>query len=151
MDPMHAPQLPGTPDPQDARAPRALALLGLLVGLQAVALIVYGVAQTVLAFSGAGRMPWGSVLLMALLFFGYGAWLLGAVRALYRRRLWPRALVLLTQVFMVVLTVQMLGSWGWAVLVAVVVALLVLLCLFSTPVQKWLLASPAVPGETTAP
>ncbi len=85
-------------------------------------------------------MPVGAIMIMSLLYVGYGAWLLGSARNLIRGSLWPRALILLTQIFLVVISVQLAGSWGWGMAAwPIVYGALVAVLLFSQPVQSHLL------------
>lgn len=101
-------------------APGLVRLLALLVALQGTALVLLGLFQTVEGLFAVRVMPLGAVLLLALLYIGYGLWLVGAAAALLRGRLWPRALVVVTQAFLVLISVQSSGLWGWPVTILLV-------------------------------
>ncbi|RUQ22348.1 hypothetical protein D8M21_02520 [Kocuria sp. HSID16901] len=122
------------------RAPRAVWILSGMVGLEGLGLVIAGIVQTIGAFVEDHAMPVGAIMIMSLLYVGYGAWLLGSARSLIRGSLWPRALILLTQIFLVVISVQLAGSWGWGMAAwPIVYGALVAVLLFSQPVQSHLL------------
>lgn len=126
------------------RAPGAVRLLCVLVAAEGAVLAAAGLWQTVQAFIADHVMPIGAIVLMGLMYLGYGLWLLLASRAIGRGSLWPRALVLLTQVFLVVVCLQLVSLWSWAWAVAgVVYAVVTVLVLFAPAVQRYLLASHA--------
>ncbi len=85
-------------------------------------------------------MPFGAIVIMSLLYIGYGLWLIGAARSTVKGSLWPRALILLTQIFLIVIALQMASAWGWLlVAVPVLYGVLVGVLLFSAAVQNHLL------------
>lgn len=129
------------------RPRRAVWLLAGLVGLEGLCLVAAGLFQTVGAIVETHSMPFGAILIMSLLYIGYGAWLAGAARAVLRGSLWPRALILLTQVFLVVIALQMVSAWGWLlVMLPVLYGVVVALLLFSGPVQSHLLRANGLDG-----
>lgn len=123
-------------------SPRAVRILSGMVAVEAAALAVIGVVQSVLALTAEHQMPVAAIALMSLLYIGYGLWLLGSARALLAGHLWPRALILLTQVFLAIISTQMASLWGWPLAIwAVVYAVLTVSLLFTPMVQKHLLAA----------
>ncbi len=85
-------------------------------------------------------MPFGAIVIMSFLYIGYGLWLIGAARSTVKSSLWPRALILLTQIFLIVIAMQMASAWGWLlVAVPVLYGVIVGVLLFSAPVQNHLL------------
>lgn len=122
-------------------APAPVRVLALLVFAEAAALVVIGLVQTVLAVTAEHEMPLGAIALMSLLYIGYGLWLLAGVLALCLGRLWSRALILLTQIFLAVISMQMASMWGWPVAIwAVIYAVVTVTLLFSGQVQHHLLS-----------
>lgn len=133
------------------RPSRSVYILAGLVALEGLALALTGVFQTVAAFVDEHAMPVAAIMIMSLLYIGYGVWLLGAARGLLKGSLWPRALILLSQIFLVVISVQLAGSWGWGLAVwPILYGALVALLLFSNPVQRHLLRANDLPGRDAA-
>ncbi|MBE8526821.1 hypothetical protein ILP97_56775 [Amycolatopsis sp. H6(2020)] len=132
---------PSAADAPRVRPSRTVLLLCALVALEAAALIVVGLIQAVQAFLSPHVMPAGAIVLMGLLYLGYGVWLMAAARGLRAGRLWSRALILLTQVFLILVSIQLIfpSSRLLAVLLGVLGAVILML-LFSSPVQRHLLA-----------
>jgi hypothetical protein len=122
------------------RPPRAVVLLSVLVGLEALGLMLLGLVQIGESFFLERTMPLGAILLMALIYIGFGLWLGLAARSAYRGRMWPRALIVLAQVFLIIISVQSAPVWGWPIaILPILYGVLVVLILFSRPVQAHLL------------
>ncbi|MCP3426510.1 hypothetical protein NBM05_10990 [Rothia sp. AR01] len=132
--------VPSPADHDVVRAPRAVVLLSVLVGLEAAALVLLGLIQIAETFFLERTMPVGAIVLMSLIYIGFGLWLGLAARAAHRGRMWPRALIILAQVFLVIISVQSAPVWGWPIaILPILYGLLVALILFSRPVQAHLL------------
>ncbi|WP_129658943.1 hypothetical protein [Rothia halotolerans] len=146
-DPLDAESIPQTPGPSP-RPPRAVTLLSVLVGLEALGLMLLGLVQIAESFFLERTMPLGAILLMALIYIGFGLWLGLAARSAYRGRMWPRALIVLAQVFLIVISVQSAPVWGWLIaILPILYGVLVALILFSRPVQTHLLREARRPAE----
>lgn len=131
-----------------SRPSRSVKILAGLVAVEGLALAVTGVFQTVAAFVDEHAMPVAAIMIMSLLYIAYGVWLLGAARGLLRGSLWPRALILLSQIFLVVISVQLAGEWGWGLAPwPILYGALVALLLFSNPVQRHLLRANDLPAR----
>lgn len=123
------------PDPQDPssepgarpiRAPWPLLLALVAVALEAVVLIVLGIAETVALDSA--RLAMG--ISTALFFVGYGAFLLFCARSMWRGETWARSIVVMGQL------IQLGTAWSnrdanpTAAAVAAVVAVVALVGIF---------------------
>ena len=124
-----------------ARRPWQLAVVVLLVLLEAAALVGLGAAWLVDLVTGGAQSP-GATAFLALFALGVGAFLALAARGLWQGRRWGRSPVMTWQVLLVVLGLGWLGtalSEGAgavvaAVLVVLVVALVVAVGLLLPPV-----------------
>ena len=112
-------------DTSDIRRPAALAVLCVLVLLQAGALVGLAVVWTADLARGASALPAAAVFL-ALFALGVAAVLVLAARGLWARRRWARSPVMTWQVLRVVMAVGWLSSDpAWWVALVLVSAVLV--------------------------
>lgn len=138
----------GPESPSSQRPSLPVVVLAVLVALEGLGLVVAGLVQTVEVFFQDHAMPFGAIVIMSLLYIGYGLWLLGAARSVTKGSLWPRALILLTQVFLIVISMQMISVWGlFLALLPVAYGVLVGILLFSSPVQNHLLRANDLPAR----
>ena len=123
----HQPPLPGPAAPGRGRSPAPLTAAAALVALEALVLVLFGLAE--LRWLSTTRLAMGAT--TSLFFVAYGAGLGWCAWQLLRLRSWTRAPVVLAQL------IQILVAWGFrggsttAVAVAlIVVAVVVLLGVF---------------------
>ena len=132
--------------PHPATRPWTARLVSLLVGLEAVALAVVGVRFLASLFT-PHVLPVGGIVFAAVVLFGGAVWLGAAARGTWRGLRWPRAAVLVTQAFLIVVGFSAArGGFPVAGIPAVAVAVVTLLALFARPTVAWMARSSRYPA-----
>lgn len=118
--------------------PWTAAVVSVLVAVEAVALLVVAVAQLVSLVTGHA-LPVAGILFAAVVLTGGAVWLGAAARGAWNGLRWPRAAVLVSQAFLLIVGLSFLQSvpGGWGLGVAAV-AVVTILCLFAPPTVAWM-------------
>ena len=118
--------------------PWTASVVAVLVGAEALALLV-GACALLVSLFGAHVLPVPGILFAAVVLLGGALWLAAASRDTWRGRRWPRAAVLVSQAFLLVVGLSLLqtGLLAWGVVVAAVAAVTIL-CLFAPPSVAWM-------------
>ena len=126
---------------------RALLLAGALLGVQALAVLAFGVFEVTQIRPANAAMGIG----VALMIMAYGVLLAAVARAVARGRRWSRGLAVVTQLVLLLLAYSVRQPpTTWAGLVMGLVALTVLVCLLlPTSTRTFLGEDP--PGPEPAP
>lgn len=129
-----------------SRRPAPVTVLAAAVALEAIGLGLLAVGFLISIF-GRHVIPLGG-LIFATVVLGLGAtWLAAAARDSFRGKRWPRAAILVSQVFLIVVGISIfemgLGVWGSA---AVILALVTLVCLFQRSAVAWMSESQRYPA-----
>ena len=121
-----------------ATRPWTAAVVTVLVALEALALLLGSLGLLVSLFS-SHVLPVVGILFGTVVLAGGAVWLAAAARGTWQGLRWPRAAVLVSQAFLLVVGLSFLqmtlGGWG---LVAAAVAVVCILCLFAPPTVAWM-------------
>ncbi|MDO4918639.1 hypothetical protein [Kocuria sp.] len=124
-------QAPGT-------RPWTASTVTVLVALEALGLLVLAAGFLVSLFSGH-VLPLAGVLFAAVVLAGGSVWLAAASRGAWRGQRWPRAAILVSQAFLLIVGLSLLraafAAWGAAL---AVLAVTTILCLFAPPTVAWM-------------
>ena len=105
----------------------------MLVALESLALLVIAVGLVVSLFTGH-VLPVAGIVFASVVLVGGALWLAAAARGVLGGMRWPRAAVLVSQAFLLIVGLSFLqvalGGWGMAL---AVVAVVTILCLFAPP------------------
>ncbi|RKQ36706.1 hypothetical protein [Kocuria tytonis] len=118
--------------------PWTASVVSVLVGVEAVALLVAALALFASLFS-SHVLPVAGIVFGTVVLAGGALWLAAAARGAWSGRRWPRAAVLVSQAFLLIIGLSFLqvalGAWG---IVAAVIAVVTILCLFAPPTMVWM-------------
>ena len=113
-------------------------LIGAVVGLEAVALAYVGARFVTSLFSGHA-VPTAGVVFGAVVLLGAAVWLGSAAWGTVKGLRWPRAAILVSQAFVVIMGISLTQVGARAVGVACVTAAIVtLIALFNRPTVTWM-------------
>ena len=113
--------------------PWTATVVAVLVALESLALLVIAVGLVASLFTGH-VLPVAGIVFASVVLVGGALWLAAAARGVLGGMRWPRAAVLVSQAFLLVVGLSLLqvalGGWGIAL---AVVAVVTILCLFAPP------------------
>lgn len=125
---------PGTTGPR----PWTASVITVLVALEAVALLAVVVGLVVSLFS-VHVLPVAGIVFAIVVLTAGALWLGAAARGTWRGLRWPRAAVLVSQAFLLIVGLSFLqiamGFWG---IVVAAVAVVTVLCLFAPRTVAWM-------------
>ena len=118
--------------------PWTVSVITVLVAVEAAALLAIAVGLVVSLFS-VHVLPVGGIIFATVVLAGGAMWLGAAARGTWRGLRWPRAAVLVSQAFLLIIGLSFLqiamGFWG---IVVAVVAVVTVLCLFAPLTVAWM-------------
>ena len=118
--------------------PWSAAVVTVLVALEALALLLAALGLLASLFS-AHVLPVAGIVFGTVVLAGGSVWLAAAARGTWGGLRWPRAAVLGSQAFLLVVGLSFLqvalGGWGF---VTAAVAVVTILCLFAPPTVAWM-------------
>ena len=118
--------------------PRTAGVVTVLVALEAVALLAVAVGLIASLFS-VHVLPVGGIVFATLVMAGGSLWLAAAARGTWGGRRWPRAAVLVSQAFLLIVAMSLLRvTLGWWGILIAAVPVMTLLCLFAPPTTAWM-------------
>lgn len=120
-------------------------LIGAVVGLEAVALAFVGVRFIMSLFS-EHAVPTPGIIFAAVVMLGAAAWLGGAAWGTWKGLRWPRAAILVSQSFLVIVGISLTQVGARAIgVVCVAAAVITLLALFNRSTVIWMAESKRYP------
>ncbi len=120
------------PGDADVRAPRAMLLVVVVLGLQAAGLLAAAVSFVVAAFTAGGLA--GSLLGLAVMFLVFAAGIAAAARGSWRLHRWARPAAIAFELLVILFGVNILGGALWLGLAAILTAAAVIVGYFLPPV-----------------
>lgn len=122
-------------------------LIGAVVGLEAVALACVG-ARFVISLFSEHAVPTAGIVFGAVVLLGAAVWLGCAAWGTVKGLRWPRAAILVSQAFLVIVGISLTQVGARAVGVACVAAAIVtLIALFNRPTVAWMGKSTRYPSR----
>ena len=122
-------------------------LIGAVVGLEAVALAYVG-ARFVISLFSEHAVPTAGILFGAVVMLGAAVWLGSAAWGTVKGLRWPRAAILVSQAFLVIVGISLTQVGARAIGVAcVAAALITLLALFNRSTVAWMGESTRYPSR----
>ncbi len=120
------------PGDADVRAPRAMLLVVVVLGLQAAGLLAAAVSFVVAAITAGGLA--GSLLGLAVMFLVFAAGIAAAARGSWRLHRWARPAAIAFELLVILFGVNILGGALWLGLAAILTAAAVIVGYFLPPV-----------------
>lgn len=118
--------------------PWTAGVVTVLVALEALALLAVAVGLVVSLFS-VHVLPLSGIVFATLVMAGGALWLGAAARGTWGGRRWPRAAVLVSQAFLLIVAMSLLRvTLGWWGILIAVVPVSTILCLFAPPTTAWM-------------
>ena len=118
--------------------PWTASVVTVTVGVEALALLLSALALFTTMFSGH-VLPLAGIVFGTVVLAGGAVWLAAAARGTWAGLRWPRAAVLVSQAFLLIVGLSFLqmalGGWG---LVVAAVAVVTILCLFAPSTVAWM-------------
>lgn len=118
--------------------PWTAAVVTVLVSLEALALLLAALGLLTSLFS-SHVLPVAGIVFGTVVLAGGSLWLAAAARGTWGGLRWPRAAVLVSQAFLLIVGLSFLqmalGIWGF---VAAAMAVVTILCLFAPPTVAWM-------------
>lgn len=109
-----------------------------IVGLEALALAYVGI-QFVISLFSEHVIPTAGIVFGAVVMLGAAAWLGSAAWGTVKGRRWPRAAILVSQAFLVIVGISLTQVGARALGVAcVAAAIITLMALFNRPTAMWM-------------
>lgn len=127
--------------------PWAVWLIGAIVWVEALVLAFTGVSFFMSLFS-EHIIPAAGIIFASVVLIGIAVWLAAAARGTFKGRRWPRAAILVTQVFLVVVGISLSQSGATAIgVLGVVAAGVTLIALFNRSTVAWMTESTRYPSR----
>ncbi|RBP68071.1 hypothetical protein DFO66_101298 [Brevibacterium sanguinis] len=116
----------------DVRAPRAMLLVVVVLGLQAAGLVAAAATFVVTAFTAGGLA--GSLLGLAVMFLIFAAGIAAAARGSWRLHRWARPAAIAFELLVILFGINVLGGAPWLGIAAIASAVAVIIGYFLPPV-----------------
>ncbi|CAL8898645.1 hypothetical protein KVA01_12360 [Kocuria varians] len=118
--------------------PWTAGVVTVLVGVESLGLLAIAVGLVASVFTGH-VLPLSGIVFATLVMLGGFLWLGAAARGTWNGRRWPRAAVLVTQAFLLIVALSLLRmAFGWWGFVIAAVPVATVLCLFAPPTTAWM-------------